>query len=138
MFLLRRRVAPAPAVAPEAPVAPPPLDHDEVEETKRLTILFAGIFGCQLFLLFLYNFWKQPENFELQPMDQYHRFMAVIMLFLLMVVLYHIVFVSYERAESVILIATPLFVSLFFAKKICKHSSKISFYIVKFTYFPHF
>ena len=127
MFSLRRRiVVPAPAVAPDAPL--PPV-HEVLEEivkdyTKRSTILFAVLFGCQLFYLFLLKFLKHAfiDNFELQPMDQYHRFMAVIMLLFLVVVLYQIVFTNYDRAIIIILMATPFFVSPFFATEICKEA----------------
>ena len=70
MFLFRRRrVAPAPAVAP---VAPPPRVHDEVFRLKNFTIVltasYAGVFVLQLILLFLFKFLNRPsiENFELQ------------------------------------------------------------------------
>ena len=114
MFLFRRRVAaPAPVV--------PPFIYDEYEErfeslTKRSAISTAGFFSCQLFLLFILKFLKKPdvENFVLQPMDQYHRFMFIIMLLFFLVFLYHMVFISYDRAESIFIMANPLFVSIFF------------------------
>ena len=118
MFLFRRRVAAEPEAAP---VAPPLLDIDEFDEkvkrfNKWSTIGFAGYFAWLLISLYLLKFSIQPdvENFERQPMDQYHRFMGAILLLLFMVVLYQIIFVGYERAQTVMLMATPLFVSPLF------------------------
>ena len=129
MFLFRRRVAAAPAVAP---LAPPNFNDDEFEEhvkycIKWSIINYAGVLVCHLFLLVLFKFLVPAviENFKLQPMDQYHRFMAAILLLFLVVVLYHIVFIKYERAQTIIIMATPFFVSPFFDKEIYKLSSKI-------------
>ena len=142
MFLFRRRVAAEPEVAP---VAPPPRVHDEDEEklkifTKCVTILFAGCIGGLLFWMFLHKFWNKPDNFELQSMDQYHRFMAAILLIFFIVYLYYMIFISYEKAQSVSYIATPFFVSPFFLlrKFVKKVSSELFLRFLKFTYFPIF
>ena len=118
MFLFRRRVAAEPEAAP---LAPPNFNDDEFEESikddfKWLIIWYAVVLFGQLFLLFLFNFLIPAfiENFELQPMDQYNRFMAAILLLFFVVVLYQIIYSTYDRAQTIIIMATPFFVSPFF------------------------
>ena len=121
MFLFRPHVVAAPAVAP---VAPRPRIHDILEEhikgsTKWSTIGFVGFLGGLFFLLYLYKFWTKSdvENF-----DQIHQFMPASLLVLFGVVLYQLIFVSYERAQFVIQMATPLFVSFFCLKKFVRET----------------